>query len=195
MGFDKLVNFLVKNLNNECIDEIDSQSDIRKIIGNHIMFDINFIIYQVLIELEDEINIIIKLLLSLSLAIDKYDIIEKKIIDYFSKNFWNNNLNIKDFIFKGNNNDEIVENFLKYDITKYNEDIVISALLNKFKTPYFNCKQFYKWGLIIDEKPEDYGEYYYIATNGVFKDIDFPDDILHFRIKNSFYRKLYENSF
>ena len=80
---------------------------------------------------------------------------------------------------------QIVENFLKYDIIKYNEDIVISALLNKFKTPYYNCKQFYKWGLIINEKPEDYGEYYYIATNGIFKDIDFPDDILHFRIKNS----------
>jgi len=85
---------------------------------------------------------------------------------------------------------QIVENFLKYDITKYNEDIVISALLNKFKTPYFNCKQFYKWGLIIDEKPEDYGEFYYIATHGVFKDIDFPDDILHFRIKNSLDRKI-----
>jgi hypothetical protein len=39
--------------------------------------------------------------------------------------------------------------------------------------------------LIIDEQTEDYGEYYYIATNGIFKDIDFPDDILHFRIKNS----------
>ena len=55
---------------------------------------------------------------------------------------------------------------------------------------YFNCKQFYKWGLIIDEKPEDYGEYYYIATNGVFKDINFPDDILHFRIKNSLNRNI-----
>ena len=85
---------------------------------------------------------------------------------------------------------KIVENFLKYDIMKYNEDIVISALLNKFKTPYFNCKQFYKWGLIIDEKPEDYGEYYYIETNGIFKDIDFPDNILHFRIKNSLNRNI-----
>lgn len=85
---------------------------------------------------------------------------------------------------------QIVDNFLKYDITKYNEDILISALLNKFKTPYFNSKQFYKWGLIIDEKPEDYGEYYYIATHGKFNDIDFPDDILHFRIKNSLDRKI-----
>ena len=84
----------------------------------------------------------------------------------------------------------IVANFLKYDITKHNEDILISALLNKFKIPYFNCKQFYKWGLIINEKPEDYSEYHYIATNGVFKDIDFPDDILHFRIKNSLDRSI-----
>ena len=93
-------------------------------------------------------------------------------------------------IFSRDVGNQIVDNFLKYDIVKYNEDIIISALLNKFKIPYFNCKQFYKWGLIIDEKPEDYGEYHYIATNGIYKDITFPDDILHFRIKNSLDRNI-----
>ena len=85
---------------------------------------------------------------------------------------------------------QITDNFLKYDITKYNEDIIISGLLNKLKTPYYNCKQFYKWGLIIDEETENYGEYFYIPTNGLFKDIEFPDDILHFRIKNTIDRKV-----
>lgn len=85
---------------------------------------------------------------------------------------------------------KIIEHFLKYNIIKYNEDIIISAILNNYKIPYYNCKKFYKWGLIIDEKPEDYGEYHYIATGGVFKDIDFPEEILHFRIKNSLDREI-----
>jgi hypothetical protein len=84
----------------------------------------------------------------------------------------------------------IVENFLKYDISKYNEDILISGLLNRFKTPYYNCKQFFKWGLIIDEETENYGEYFHIPTNGKFNDINFPDNILHFRIKNLSDRKI-----
>jgi hypothetical protein len=85
---------------------------------------------------------------------------------------------------------QIVENFLRYDIMKHNEDIVISALLNKFKTPYYNCKQFYKWCLIIDEPSEDYGEYYFIPTGGKFIDFEFPENILQFRIKNSLDRKI-----
>jgi len=80
---------------------------------------------------------------------------------------------------------KIVDNFLMYDITKHNEDIIISGILNKLKIPYYNCKQFYKWCLIINEISEDYGEYFHIHTHGVFKAIDFPENILHFRIKNS----------
>lgn len=80
---------------------------------------------------------------------------------------------------------QIVEHFLGYDITKFNEDIIISGLLNKLKTPYYNCKQFYKWCLIIDEETEDYGEYFWVPTNGQFKDFDFPENILQFRIKNT----------
>ena len=85
---------------------------------------------------------------------------------------------------------QIVENFLKYDIIKFNEDIIISGLLNKFKTPYYNCKQFYKWCLIIDEETEDYGEYFWVPTNGQFKDFDFPENILQFRIKNTLNRQV-----
>jgi hypothetical protein len=136
MGFDKLVNFLVKNLNNECIDDINIKADIRKVIVNHIMFDINFIIYQVLLELEDEINIIIKLILSLSLSIDKYDIIEQKIIDYFSNKCCKDNIKIE-MLFKGNTDDEIVQNFLNYILNNiYNgktiiDNLIIEKILNK----------------------------------------------------------------
>jgi len=85
---------------------------------------------------------------------------------------------------------QIVELFLNYNIMDYNEDLIISGILHKLKTPFYNCKKFYKWGLIIDETTENYGEYYFMPTNGEFKDIDFPNSILHFRIKNSSNRAL-----
>ena len=47
---------------------------------------------------------------------------------------------------------QIYESYFKYDLLKHNEDIVISAILNKLKIPYFNCNKYYKWGLIIDEQ-------------------------------------------
>ena len=136
MGFDKLVNFLIKNLNNNFIDDINIKSNIKKIIGNHVMFDINFIIYQVLLDLEEEINIIIKLILSLSLSIDNYDYIEKKIIEYFSNISFKNNININNF-FIGDTEDIIIQNFLNYiNNHKYNnitiiDNIIIEKIFNK----------------------------------------------------------------
>ena len=63
MGFDRLSNFIVKNLNykyNFIIDDIK-----RKFLGNHILFDLNFLIYNQMFELEEEVNQIIKIVLNL----------------------------------------------------------------------------------------------------------------------------------
>ena len=63
MGFDRLSNFILKNLNYNhgfVIDELK-----RKLLGNHILFDLNFIIYNQMFSLEEEINSIIKIVLNL----------------------------------------------------------------------------------------------------------------------------------
>jgi hypothetical protein len=84
----------------------------------------------------------------------------------------------------------ILDNFLRYNIYTHNEDIIISAVLNKFKTPYYNPKHFFKWGIIVEDENIECGEYEYFLTNGKFKELDLPNNILHFRIKNVADREL-----
>ena len=85
---------------------------------------------------------------------------------------------------------KIVDNFLIYNIIEYNEDLIISSVLNNLKTPYYNCKQFYKWCLIIDEQTENYSEYFYVPTKGEFNEFEIPENILQFRIKNCLDRNI-----
>ena len=63
MGFDRLLNFIIKNFNynyNFIIDDIK-----RNFLGNHILFDLNFIIYNQMFILEEQINNIVKIVLNL----------------------------------------------------------------------------------------------------------------------------------
>ena len=128
MGFDKLVNFLIKNLNNDIIENINIITNIHKIIVNHIIFDISFIIYHILIELEDEINNIIKIILSLPFNCIDENTIENKLYSYFSKPYWKNNLIDIETIFDGFNEDEIVNNFINYI---YSNSIIDKILIEK----------------------------------------------------------------
>jgi hypothetical protein len=87
--------------------------------------------------------------------------------------------------------DKIINNFYKFNIIDYNEDVIISAVLNRFQIPYFNCNKFYKWCIILDKQTESHEDYYFIETDGKYNEnINFPDNILNFRIKSSLDRNI-----
>ena len=106
MGFDKLLNFISKNLNLDSIEELNIETKVKKIVANNIMFDISFLIYQTLIEIEDEINNIIKIILSLPFNFSN-NIVQEKIFEIISQDHWYDCKIILD----GFNEIEIIENF------------------------------------------------------------------------------------
>jgi hypothetical protein len=134
MGHDKLINYLYKNLNNECIEEINIVLEIKKIVANHIMFDISFLIYQILLEIEDEINSIIKIVLNLPFYCFNLDLMEEKLDVIIDKPYWKDNIDNIHSILKGDNEDEIIINFIS-NLSKNNliENIIIDKIFNKLK--------------------------------------------------------------
>lgn len=106
MGFDKLLNFINKNLNFDSMEELNIETEVKKIISNNIMFDISFLIYQSLIELEEEINNIIKIILSLPFNFSN-NIVQEKILEIISEDHWKE----CKIIFDGDDEIEIIKNF------------------------------------------------------------------------------------
>ena len=114
MGFDKLLNFLNYNLNLEIMEEINIKTKVRKILANHVMFDISFIIYHSLIEIEEEINKLIKIILSLPFSMDLPGVIELKVNEIYLQPHWTNNIANLYEILDGNDEDVIIFNFINY---------------------------------------------------------------------------------
>ncbi len=114
MGFDKLMTFLNKNLPN-----IGEEIFTPSVITNHIFIDMNFLIYNSIYELEEEINKIIMIILGVTFT--DIDIINEKLNNIFSKDHWIKlNLNM-DEIIDGITIDEIILKFNKILNTNINK--------------------------------------------------------------------------
>ena len=116
MGLDRFANFISKSINIDGIEELLINNNIRKIISNHIIFDINFLIYQEIIEIENEINDIIKILLCRSYSSSNIDILDEILNKIFKQNHWDKynitshlNMSIDNF-----EEDTIINNFISY---------------------------------------------------------------------------------
>lgn len=135
MGYDKLINFFCKNLTNNFGDNIIINKNNGLYIGNHIFYDITFIIYNSINSVEEDINYIIKNITGLPYTDNR--IIINNINTIFKKSYWKyNNLNLEK-IMNGNtidgiinnlktelSNSEIIHNILFYNILeKINNDI------------------------------------------------------------------------
>ncbi len=86
---DRFTSFISK-YNNDNIEELIINNNIKKIICNHVIFDLNFLIYQGIIEIENEINDIIKIILSLHFSIDYYDDLQKILLYILKQTHWIN---------------------------------------------------------------------------------------------------------
>jgi hypothetical protein len=125
MGFDKLINFFIKNLNHDTIEDININLNVRKIMINHIMFDISFMIYNNLTEIEDEINNIIKIILALPFNFSN-NIIYEKIKNILKLDHWKW-LNIN---FDGLNEETIINTFINYITnTQIDNYIIINKII------------------------------------------------------------------
>ena len=136
MGIDRFAHFISKSINNNGFDEININNNIRKIISNHIIFDLNFLIYQEIFTIENEINDIIKIILCLPFVCGHMDILEeylKKILNqsHWKKHYNENNINL---IFDGFNEDEIIQKFILFIMgdVKYTLDIKKLEFLSLF---------------------------------------------------------------
>lgn len=129
MGLDRFANFISKSINNDGIEELNINNNIRKIITNHVIFDLNFLIYQEIIEIENEVNDIIKIILSLPYSTNHRDFLEDLIYTIFNNNHWKSyTSNIND-IFDGYNEDEIINKFINYLSTNINTNLSIIEIV------------------------------------------------------------------
>ncbi len=124
MGFDKLLYFFNKNLPNVS----DELFDVPYVVAQHIFFDMNFLIYNSINELEEEINKIIMIIFGVSYT--NINIINEKLKTIFNSYHWKElNINM-DEILDGNNIQEIINN-LKKNLNDNGTNLLIYHIYNK----------------------------------------------------------------
>ena len=104
MGFDRLISFFNKYLSN--IGE--ELYEVPQVVSNHIYFDMNFLIYNSVNNLEEEINNIIRIILGVSYT--DINIINKKLKKIFDKFHWTKLDVDMNTLLDGNNIDDIIKN-------------------------------------------------------------------------------------
>ena len=134
MGLDRFAKFISKIINIDGVEDLNINNSIRKIVTNNVIFDINFLIYQKIIDIENEINDIIKVILCLPSSLDNRHILENYLKNIFSQKHWVQcglTLNI-DKIFDGYNEEEIIKNFILFLTCNFqhNLELVIYEKIN-----------------------------------------------------------------
>ena len=132
MGYEKLLSFFTKNLSTNIVEELYNKPIV---VANHIYFDMNFLLYNSIDNIENDINNINMLIFALPYT--DIDIIQIKLKQIFNSYHWkkalqDSNVNIFD-IMDGNNIDEIFINFDKIIKTHVNDILywnVLHVLIN-----------------------------------------------------------------
>jgi len=93
MGLDRFANFLSKFINNDGIDRLNILNNIRKVITNHVIFDLNFLIYQEIVDIESEVNDILKILIAYKNS-NNIHILYELINEIIDKPYWKVNNDI-----------------------------------------------------------------------------------------------------
>ena len=88
MGFDGLISFLIRNLPNDTFDEVNLIKNYNRVVSKYILIDISFILYNCYIEIENDINLILKYIYALSCT--DYNEIIKKLEKELEKEHWKN---------------------------------------------------------------------------------------------------------
>lgn len=84
------------------------------IFRNHVLFDLNFIIYNQMFILEEQINNIVKIVLNLPFSYTSDNKTEEKLQEIFDLPWWKNHCENIEFIFDGNDEDEILSKLFNF---------------------------------------------------------------------------------
>ena len=160
MGFDRLSNFINRNLNynnNFIIEELS-----RKFLGNHILFDLNFIIYNQMFILEEEVNKIIKIILNLPFCHTKTNKTNDKLLEILELPWWKRNCENIEYLIDGDNENDIISKLVNFINTKQENGLnkIDLMLIDKiiyttenFIEKYNNIKNIQTIGFFIDGIP------------------------------------------
>ena len=111
MGFEKLINFLSRNLSYNTIEELVLENSAKKVFANHVIFDINFVIYYCIVELEEEINDIIKIIYSLQFNYNNE--VESKVEKFVNLDHWKKICKLENII-DGNDEEDMLKKFKSF---------------------------------------------------------------------------------